>query len=94
MDNFISWGTFGTFTGAVAGTAALTQLFKRFVGIDPKWIALAVSVVIMVCAQSFAGGLENVRSVVMALFNALIVAGASVGTYETVKSAGNFIKEK
>ena len=93
MDNFMSWGTFGTFTGAVAGTAALTQLFKRFIGIDPKWIALAVSVVIMICAQSFAGGLD-IRSLVMVLFNALIVAGASVGAYETVKSAGNFIKEQ
>ena len=87
MQDFITWEFLGTFGGSAIAVTALTQIVKRYISIDPKWIALILALIVTIGAQVVNGELMLV-SFIMSALNALLVAGASVGTFEAVKEFG------
>jgi len=80
---------FSSFTGMVTAVTLLTQVLKQFVKtIDPKWIALMVSGVIVVFMELVIPNLITTESVFLALANWLLITGAAIGLFEGGKSVG------
>ena len=84
MNEFITWEFLASFSGAVAAVTLLTQLFKKYINIDPKWIALVLSVVVCASVQIFY--LKDTTGAGLALmaFNIFAVLAAAVGGFEVV----------
>ena len=83
MDELLNWNTLGTMAGIAAAVSALTQILKQFMKIDPKWIALALSVVISLTVQ-IVGGDMAAEAFILSALNAILAAGTAVGMYESV----------
>lgn len=81
MDQFISMEMLGTFGGMVIITTTLTQIIKRFLAADPKWIALALAALLVTVSQLLSTPLSS-TSVVVALCNWLLVTSAAIGAFE------------
>jgi hypothetical protein len=83
INSFLTWEFLGTFTGSIAAVTVLTQVIKKYLKIDPKWIALVISLIIMLVAQTQIEHDLGVETFVISIFNALIVTGISISIYET-----------
>lgn len=95
MMEFFDWAMLGTFAGATAAVAILTELTKNIPYIKklPTQIwSYILSLVVMFFAQVFTGGFD-VSKIVLVIINAAMVALASNGGYEALKrilgGAGN-----
>lgn len=92
MPEILDWAQFGTTTGVAAVVAVLTQILKRYIQkIDPKWIALVLSLLLTYCYQiiyvdHFWG------TFVLSALNAIISAGMSIGVFESVIKPLNSLK--
>ena len=85
----LTWELLLTTVGCAAATTALTQIIKKLIGIDPKWIALVVALFLSVCAQIVLVG-ATAGGIIMAAINGILAAGTSIGLFEGLKSvAGN-----
>jgi len=92
INSFLTWEFLGTFAGAVVAVTALTQVVKKFVPtINAKWISLVLSFVIVLVVQVWITGDFKPEIILLAIFNALIVCGMTIGAYETTKSAVRMI---
>jgi len=91
LNEFLTWDYLGTFGGASLAVTLLTQAVKGYLkDVDPKIIALCWAILIMLGAEFITSvGTSTVSGVLMAAMNALLVAGASVGLFETAKSVAN-----
>ncbi|MCL2568639.1 MAG: hypothetical protein FWE12_04280 [Oscillospiraceae bacterium] len=88
LNDFITPEFLGTFSGVVAVVTLLTQVVKRFVtGVDPKWIALGLALVMSAVKQVETGDLRT-GSLLLAGLNAFVIAGAAIGTFEGFKGLG------
>lgn len=91
MENFLTWEMLGTFAGAVLAVTALTQVLKNYIRFDAKWVALVLSILIVIGLQFVLGNFA-VESWVLAVLNALVVAGTSIGAFESaVKPVENLL---
>ncbi len=81
MDQFITMEMLGTFGGMVIITTALTQIIKRFLSVDPKWIALALAALLVAASQLLTTPLSS-TSILVALCNWLLVTSAAIGAFE------------
>lgn len=85
--NFFDWGFLGTFAGALAAVALLTELTKNLPGIKKiptqlfSWI---LGFAVLILAQAFAGALD-VQSAVLAVLNGGMVSLAANGGYAALK---------
>ena len=84
MNAFLSWDFLATFAGASVAGTVLTQIIKKYVTFDPKYIALAVTIIVVVGVQLFHLHDYSAGGIVMAILNGFLAAGSSVGIYETV----------
>ncbi|MCL2151869.1 MAG: hypothetical protein FWH57_02750 [Oscillospiraceae bacterium] len=83
----LTWELLLTTAGCATATTALTQVIKKLVGINPKWIALFVAVFLSVCASIFFTG-ATAGGIIMAAINGVLSAGSSIGLFEGLKSIG------
>lgn len=91
MNDFFTWSTLGTYAGAVFATSMLTQLLKDIplIAKVPTRIfsyIVAALLLLAVCASS---GHLSWSCAALSLINAAVVALASNGAFEAVKSGGS-----
>lgn len=83
MDNLFTWEVISTLAGASAITYLIVSYTKRTIDIFwPKWLgtdlyAVLISFLILLAASGFANPPLTLSGVVLALFNAFLVAAAS-----------------
>lgn len=82
MNEFLTWQFLGSFAGAVAFITAATQLLKKYMAIDPKWIAGAVALVVSVALQLFFWQDFTGAGWTLAVFNYFVLLTAAIGSYE------------
>jgi len=91
MIEILNWPNLGTAASVATLTAVITQVIKRYVGIDPKWISLIVAAAITFSHQVYAGDYAFPTFVLSAL-NAVISAGTAVGAFEgVIKPAKQYV---
>jgi hypothetical protein len=82
MNDFFTWELLATFAGATGAVSVLTQVVKKYLNIEPKFIALCLSFIILACVQFFYLKDFSANGIALAALNVLIVTGASIGLYE------------
>jgi hypothetical protein len=82
ISDFVTWEFLATFAGAVIVVTALTELFKHYFKIDPKWIALVFSLLIAYGVQVLFKMDYELGSFVLSTVNGFFVAGTSIGLFE------------
>ena len=86
MNEFINWGTLGTYGGALAMVMLMTQFTKSIPGIQKiptqLW-SYGLSVVVLLCA-AIIGGSPSVESIISCFFNGMVVSIAANGGYNTI----------
>ena len=84
MQDFFTWGFLSTYAGATAGTVIIVQFLKiplnNLTKIITRLIVYAVSLIILLAATFFTGGL-TIEVAGMCVLNAVLVAMAAMGTY-------------
>ena len=79
MDEAFNWAQLGTVAGVATAVTLLTQTLKRFVPrVDPKWIALGLSLIISLTHMIAFLGIR-IETAVLTLLNAVVAAGAAIG---------------
>ena len=86
INSFLTQDYLGTFHGAIIAVTILTQILKRFVSIDPKWVALLLSLLVVFVFKLDATRLFTLDGIVETVINSLLVTGVSIGVFETVKT--------
>ena len=85
-DNFLSWGTLGTFAGAVAAVVLIVQFLKvpvdKLAKVSTRILVYAVSFVLLLAADIFTGKPFSLESVALCVFNAFLVALSAMSLYE------------
>lgn len=85
--NFFDWTYLGTFAGALAAVALITELIKNVPGIKKiptQFVSWVLGVVVLVLAQFFTGSL-SAESAVLSVLNGAMVSLAANGGYTAVK---------
>lgn len=85
--NFFDWSYLGTFAGALAAVALITQMIKNLPGIKripTQLMSWVLAVVVLLLAQWF-GGTLDAQSAVLSLFNGAMVSLAANGGYAALK---------
>ena len=85
--NFFDWSYLGTFAGALAAVALVTQLTKNLPGIKripTQLMSWILAVVVLILAQWF-GGTLDAKNAVLCLFNGAMVSLAANGGYAALK---------
>ena len=88
MNEFFTWAGLATYAGATALTAMFTQLLKGVSFIDKiptRFFAYIVAFIILLGGNYF-GGTLTVETAALALVNAVVVALAASGGYDTYQS--------
>jgi len=94
MNEFFTLAVLGTFAGMVAFVSIVTQVIKQFLNIDPKWIALFLSLLAVVFTQIVIPGAITYESFFLGFANWLLVTGAAIGLYEGVHGVTKFVNGK
>lgn len=85
--NFFDWAYLGTFAGALAAVALITQMIKNLPGIKhvpTQLMSWILAVVVLLLAQLF-GGTLDAQNAVLCLFNGAMVSLAANGGYAALK---------
>lgn len=86
MNEFATWASLGTMAGAVAFVTVVVQYIKapldRVWKIPTRAVVYVLSLAVLLAAQAFTSGLTG-ESAVLCAVNAVVVALASMGAYET-----------
>jgi len=83
MNEILSWAHLGMLEVSIV-VVTLTQILKDYIPkIDPKWIALVLSLVITISFQVVSGDLVY-SDFLLSFINAIISAGAAIGAYEGI----------
>lgn len=86
IQDYFSWSSLMTCSGATLVTTLLTQFFKDFKpfkGIPTRLFSYIIAVIVMVLAMVF-GGDFSIENAAISLVNAVIVALASNGAFDAV----------
>lgn len=84
---FFEWSYLGTFAGALAAVALLTQMIKNLPGIKrvpTQLMSWILAVVVLILAHAF-GGTLDAQNAVLCLFNGAMVSLAANGGYAALK---------
>ena len=84
MTEFITWEFLATFAGSVAAVTLITQTIKEFINLDPKWIALVISIFVCALVQVCYYQDYSLQGIALACVNVFVVLAASIGGYETI----------
>lgn len=85
--NFFDWAYLGTFAGALAAVALITQMIKNLPGIKripTQLMSWILAVIVLIMAQWF-GGTLDAQNAVICLFNGAMVSLAANGGYAALK---------
>ncbi len=89
--DFFTWAALLTYAGAVLATTLVTQLLKGVGFIDKiptRLFAYIVALIILIAATYFTGAL-TVEAAALCLVNAVVVALAASGAFDTIKKIRN-----
>ena len=85
-DNFLSWPTLATFSGAVAAVVFLVQFLKvpldNLKKVPTRIIVYIVSFAVLLVAKIFTEPQFSVETVALCLVNAILVALSAMSLYE------------
>lgn len=84
MNEFFTWSFLATFAGIGVFTGVVTGFLKKYVPIPTQLFAYCVALAGLLLALFFTDAL-TVSSGVLSLFNAVLIASATSGTYDTVR---------
>lgn len=94
MSRFLTPETLTSFAGTALAVTTLTQVIKYFIKVNPKWIALGLSLLLVNVFQPLSAPV-TLSDIVIQIANCLIVTGASIGLFEgAVKPAACAICKK
>ena len=93
INSFLTQDYLGTFHGAIIAVTILTQILKKYVSIDPKWVALLLSLLIVFVFKIESPTPFIIVGVVETILNSLLVTGVSIGVFETIKTAARNFKK-
>lgn len=85
--DFFTWAVLLTYAGAVLATTLVTQLLKGVGFIDKlptRLFAYIVALIILLAATYFTGGM-TIEAAALCLVNAVVVALAASGAFDTIK---------
>lgn len=88
MQEFFTWESLLTCTGATLVTTLITQFFKEltvFKRLPTRVFSYIIAVSVMLAAMAFEGSF-SLRNAAIALINAVVVALASNGAFDAVVS--------
>lgn len=96
MNDFLNWDTIGTFGMMVATVSIITEVVKYFIPkVDPKWIALVVTLFCQISVQLFSVKDFSASGMVMAVINAFVVLASAIGAFEgLLKPIQNYLEKK
>lgn len=89
MEEFVTWGSLGTYAGCAMMVTLITQFLKQFSfmkNINSQIISYFVAVLILIGSLCFShsGETVNPETVILCFVNAVIVALGSNGIYDGV----------
>lgn len=89
MEEFVTWGSLGTYAGCAMMVTLITQFVKQFnfmKNINSQIISYFVAVLILIGSLCFSHSGEpvNTETVILCFVNAVIVALGSNGIYDGV----------
>ena len=85
--SFFDWSYLGTFAGALAAVALITELIKELPGlkkVPTQFVSWILAFVILILAQLFTGTL-SAQNAVLSVFNGAMVSLAANGGYAALK---------
>ena len=89
IDNFFSWEFLSTMSGATVFVSLFVQFTKGLTDkmpfhLDTKLYVYIISLFTLILANLFTGGF-TLEAFMLAIFNALLVAMAAIGGYDTLE---------
>lgn len=98
MEEFVTWGSLGTYAGCAMMVTLITQFLKQFSfmkNINSQIISYFVAVLILIGSLCFSNSGEpvNTETVILCFVNAVIVALGSNGIYDGVTTGMEKIQE-
>lgn len=85
-ENFLSWGTLGTFAGATGAVVLIVQFLKvpvdKLAKVSTRILVYIVSLILLLAAAFFTGKPFTLDSIALCAFNAFLVALSSMSLYE------------
>lgn len=92
MNDLITWAGLGTFAGAAAATLLIVQYVKSALPqIDTRLMALGIALLIQIGVTLIAG--SQAQDYALAVFNAVLVASAAMGSYQVTFMHSDTIKK-
>lgn len=88
MDQFFTWSTLATLTGASVAVGLLTQFFKDAIKIPTQWLSYILAVIILTAATFFTG-VTSIGLWAIIPLNAVIVSTSANGAYTAILRAKN-----
>lgn len=85
--SFFDWSYLGTFAGALAAVALITELIKELPAlkkVPTQFVSWALAFIILILAQLFTGTL-SAQSAVLCVLNGAMVSLAANGGYAALK---------
>ena len=85
--SFFDWSYLGTFAGALAAVALITELIKELPGlkkVPTQFVSWALAFIILILAQLFMGTL-SAQNAVLSVLNGAMVSLAANGGYAALK---------
>lgn len=85
--SFFDWSYLGTFAGALAAVALITELIKELPAlkkVPTQFVSLALAFVILILAQLFTGTL-SAQNAALSVLNGAMVSLAANGGYAALK---------
>ena len=85
--SFFDWSYLGTFAGALAAVALITELIKELPGlkkVPTQFVSWILAFVILILAQLFTGTL-SAQNAVLSVLNGAMVSLAANGGYAALK---------
>lgn len=83
MENFITIDMFLSLTACITIVALGTQLLKKYVNYDAKWLALILSAIVTVVRIIVVSD-YSVLGIIIGIFNIIPILLGSIGGYETL----------
>jgi len=84
MNEFLTWDVLATLGGASIAVSAMTEIIKYYAKVNPKWIVLVLSMVVMYGVQIVYYQTYEVGDYLMSALNGIVVAGMSIGVFEGI----------
>ena len=94
MENFITVDMFLSLTGCLTIVTTATQLLKKYINYDAKWLALIFSAIVTAIRIIVVGDYSTI-GIITGIFNIIPILFGSIGGYELlVKPIANTISNQ